>query len=345
LRRQEEQLSPAAPGFGPFRPKSFIEERRDSTESRARRAAMEAFFDQEGIAALLEPSEVPHAVVRVEGFAQNGQAPSYPAFVIAAEHYGRLARLLERRVAPKVELSVAARLDRNDHPGANVIAEIPGADPALRQEIVLIGAHLDSWHGGTGAIDNGVGCAIMMEAARILKVLQLPMRRTVRIALWYAEEGGYLGSIGYVEKHIASLETLERKAGHDAHSVYFNLDNGTGRIRGINLQGNEAVRPMFDTFLAPLRYLGASTLTILNTGGTDHMPFDAAGIPAFQFIQDPIDYENRTVHTSLDLYEAAIENDLQQAAVVVASLVYHVAMRDHRLPRKPAARLGIATGY
>jgi carboxypeptidase Q len=336
LRRQEQQLSPTAPGFGPFRPRSFVDERRESAASRARREAIELFFEQEGIAALLEPSDVPHGVVRVAAFSRNGDARSYPAFVLAAEHYGRLVRLLDRNASPKVELSVRAHLDAEDHRGANVIAEIPGEDPALREQIVLIGAHLDSWHAGTGAIDNGAGCAAMMEAVRILKALELPMRRTVRIALWYAEEGGYLGSIGYVEKHVASLETLEPRAGHAAHSVYFNLDNGTGRIRGINLQGNEAVRPIFDTFLAPLRSLGASTLTTLNTGGTDHMPFDAVGIPAFQFIQDPIDYENRTVHTSLDLYEAAIEEDLQQAAIVVASLVYHVATRDQPLPRKPA---------
>jgi carboxypeptidase Q len=340
LRRQEEQLSPTAPGFGPFRPLSFREERRESAERRALRRSIETFFDGEGIAALLEPSEVAHGVVRVAGFAVRGEAPSYPAFVLSLEHYGRLARLLDRGVPPTIELFVKGRFHAADPHGSNVLAEIVGTDPALTDEIVLVGAHLDSWHGGTGAIDNGAGCAVMMEAMRILASLNVKLRRTVRIALWYAEEGGYLGSIGYVERHLADLDTLTPKPGLSRHSVYLNLDNGTGRIRGINLQGNEAARPILATLLEPFRYLGATTLTTLNTGGTDHMPFDAVGIPAFQFIQDPIDYENRTVHTSLDLYEAAIEDDLKQSAVIVASLAYHLAMRDAMLPRKAASRNG-----
>jgi carboxypeptidase Q len=219
--------------------------------------------------------------------------------------------------------------------GFNVVAEIPGTDPALKSQVVMLGGHLDSWHTGTGATDNGAGVAVAMEAMRILKAIGVQPRRTIRVALWTGEEQDYFGSLGYVEKHFGNLKTVALKPEHAGLSAYFNLDNGSGRIRGVNLQGNEAVRPIFEAWLRPFNYLGATTLTTLNTGGTDHMPFDALGLPGFQFIQDPLNYETRTHHTNLDVYEEALPDDLKQASVIMASFVYHAAMRAEMLPRKP----------
>jgi carboxypeptidase Q len=201
--------------------------------------------------------------------------------------------------------------------------------------VVMLGGHLDSWHTGTGATDNGAGCAVALEAVRILKAIGAQPRRTIRVALWTGEEQDYFGSLGYVQKHFGDYKSMTLKPEHATLAAYFNLDNGSGRIRGVNLQGNEAVRPIFDLWLQPFHYLGAATLTTLNTGGTDHMPFDALGLPGFQFIQDPLNYESRTHHSNLDVYEEAIPDDLKQAAVIMASFVYHAAMRDAMLPRKP----------
>jgi Zn-dependent M28 family amino/carboxypeptidase len=205
----------------------------------------------------------------------------------------------------------------------------------LKDQVVMLGGHFDSWHSGTGATDNGAGSAVAMEALRILKTIGAKPRRTIRLALWTGEEQDYFGSIGYVERHFGDLKTVALKPEHATLAAYFNLDNGAGRIRGVNLQGNEAVRPIFEAWLQPFHYLGATTLTTLNTGGTDHMPFDAIGLPGFQFIQDPLNYGSRTHHSNLDVYEEAIPDDLKQAAVIMASFVYDAAMRDAMLPRKP----------
>lgn len=199
----------------------------------------------------------------------------------------------------------------------------------------MLGGHLDSWHSGTGATDNAAGSAVMMEAVRILKALGVQPRRTIRIALWSGEEQGLLGSIGYVNKHFADLETMELKSEHEKLSGYFNLDNGTGKIRGIYLQGNEGVRPIFEAYMKPFEYLGATTLSARNTGGTDHLSFNWAGLPGFQFIQDPIEYGTRTHHTNMDVSEYVVEGDMKQASVVIATFVYHTAMRDEKLPRMP----------
>jgi Zn-dependent M28 family amino/carboxypeptidase len=215
----------------------------------------------------------------------------------------------------------------------NIIAELPGTDPRIGSEVVMLGAHFDSWHTGTGATDNGAGSVVMMEAMRILKAVGVRPRRTIRLALWDAEEGGHLGSITYVRNHFGDPETMVLKPQHATLAGYFNLDNGTGRIRGVYLQGNEAVRPIFAAWLRPFQALGASTLAIQKVGGTDHLDFSHVGLPAFQFIQDPIDYDTRTHHTNMDVFESIQEADLQQAAVIVASVVYHAAMRDERLPR------------
>jgi Zn-dependent M28 family amino/carboxypeptidase len=200
---------------------------------------------------------------------------------------------------------------------------------------VLLGAHLDSWTFGTGAADNAAGCAVMIEAARILKALDLKMARTVRVGLWSAEEQGLLGSAAYVKEHLADRETMALKPAHAKLSGYFNLDNGTGKVRGVYLQGNDMMRPVFEAWFAPLRDLGVTTVSIRNTGGTDHQSFDAVGIPGFQFIQDPVEYMSRTHHSNMDVYDRLQEGDLMQSAAVVAVAAYHAASRPEMLPRKP----------
>ncbi|HEX3704182.1 MAG TPA: M20/M25/M40 family metallo-hydrolase, partial [Vicinamibacterales bacterium] len=291
------------------------------------------FFATEGVAALIQPSAVAEDV-RVDGFYDQKWHASYPAFVISREHYGRIMRMLDKKILVKVSLSIAARLTDNVE-GFNVVAELPGTDPALKDEVVMLGGHFDSWHSGTGATDNGAGSAVAMEAMRILKTIGVKPRRTIRVALWTGEEQDYFGSVGYIERHFGDPRTMVLKPEHAKLAAYFNLDNGAGRIRGVNLQGNEAVRPIFEEWLKPFNYLGASTLTTLNTGGTDHMAFDALGLPGFQFIQDPLNYETRVHHSNLDVYEEAIPDDLKQASVIMASFAYDAAMRDAMLPRKP----------
>jgi carboxypeptidase Q len=219
--------------------------------------------------------------------------------------------------------------------GYNVIAEIPGTDPALKDELVMLGGHLDSWHGSVGATDNAAGCSVMMEAVRILKALNVQPRRTIRIALWGGEEQGLHGSRNYVRNHFADTANRTSNAAGDKVSVYFNLDNGTGKIRGVYLQGNEAAKPIFTKWFEPFSDLGANTITMQNTGGTDHLAFDAFGIPGFQFIQDQIEYNTRTHHTTMDSYDHLLPEDLKQSATIVASMVYNAAMRDQKIPRKP----------
>jgi len=199
----------------------------------------------------------------------------------------------------------------------------------------MIGAHLDSWAAGTGATDNAAGCAVVMEAMRILKMSGLRTRRTLRVALWSGEEEGLLGSRAYVQEHYADRNTMDLKPGHAKLSAYFNVDNGTGKIRGIYLQGNEAVRPAFEKWIEPFKSQGMTTLSARGTGGTDHVSFDEVGLPGFQFIQDPIEYETRTHHTNMDVFERVQEADLKQMAVVVASFAYETANADELLPRKP----------
>jgi carboxypeptidase Q len=332
LKKQEGQVDPAASGFGSA-PKSYWDEEDEFQKALEKQRDVYDFFAKEGAAALITPSGIAEDV-RTDGFYDHVWHPVYPGFVISREHYGRIVRMIDRKQPVKISLSLSARIvDRVD--GFNVVAELPGVDPALRSEVVMLGGHLDSWHSGTGATDNGAGCAVAIEAMRILKAIDARPRRTVRVALWTGEEQDYFGSVGYVEKHFGVLKTVALKPEHAKLSGYFNLDNGSGRIRGVNLQGNEAARPIFDAWLRPFNYLGAATITTLNTGGTDHMPFDAIGLPGFQFIQDPLNYESRAHHSSLDLYEEALPDDLKQASAILASFVYHAAMRDAMLPRKP----------
>ena len=261
-----------------------------------------------------------------------------PQVVVAAEHYNRMVRQIQNGKIVKLELNLETEFTPAV-PGFNIIAEIPGTD--LKDEVVMIGAHFDSWHGGTGATDNGVGSAVMMEAMRILKVLGKNPRRTIRIGLWAGEEQGLLGSRSYVKRNLgerldktAPFDSIQLKPAAAKFSIYFNMDNGTGKYRGVYMQGNESVRPLFRAWMKPFEKMGASTLTLRNTGATDHVPFDAIGLPGFQFIQDPIEYSSRTHHTSMDVYDKTLEADLKHNAVMTAAFAWQAANRDGLVPRK-----------
>jgi hypothetical protein len=279
------------------------------------------------------------------------EAVGIPALVMAAEHYGRLARLLSRDVPVQLELNIQNKFF-DDVENFNTIAEIPGTDK--KDEIVMVGGHMDSWHAGTGATDNAAGVAVAMEAMRILKALDLKPRRTIRIGLWSGEEQGLFGSKGYVTQHFGvrdrlltagmnpetpeymrPLGKLTLKPEQAKVSAYFNLDNGSGKIRGIYAQENAAVRPIFEKWFEPFSDLGATSVTMRNTTGTDHLSFDAVDIPGFQFIQDPLEYESRTHHSNMDVYERLQKEDLMQASVIMASFLYNAANRDQMMPRKP----------
>ena len=344
------------------------------------------FFSEEGVAAILEPSGrgetgafftlgarvyppagAPPVPPTSETPAGSGSAtgtsavprgispwktdcpPIVPQISVANEHYNRLVRLAQHGSAPRMALELSAEYLSADMKPVNVLAEIPGRDRA--DEIVMLGAHLDSWHSGTGATDNATGCAVVMEAMRILKVLKLEPRRTIRLALWSGEEQGLLGSKAYVAAHFgtppatttsgstksgpAPLAVKDRKPGYEKLSAYYNLDNGGGKIRGIYLQGNEAARPIFRDWLKSFRDLEADTISLSRTGSTDHASFDAIGLPGFQFIQDDLEYRTRTWHGNMDVYDRVVADDLKQAAVVMAAVVYQTAMRDEKIPRKP----------
>jgi len=312
---------------------TFWDEENDWQAGLAAQNAITDFLKSEGIAALVEPSRRPNGVLGVQGFYTFDPNKNVPAFTMAREQYARIVRLTELNIPVKLELN----LQTNTQPSStanNVIAEIPGTDPKLKDEIVLLGGHFDSWHSGTGAIDNGAGCIAVMEAMRILKAIGAKPRRTIRVALWDGEEQSYFGSIGYVQEHYGDPSTIKLKPEHEKLAAYYNLDNGSGKIRGIFLQGNEATRPIFESYFKPFNYLGASTISILNSGGTDHMAFDSVGLPGFQFIQDPLDYDSRIHHTNLDVLEAAIEEDIKINAVIIAAIAYQTAIRDEKLPRK-----------
>jgi carboxypeptidase Q len=280
-------------------------------------------------------------------------AVKVPVVVMAIESYGRVYRLLQAHVPVTIELDVEVKFTGDNEHGYDTIAEIPGTDPNLKDQVVMVGGHLDSWIAGTGATDNGAGTIVAMEVMRILKALNVQPRRTIRIALWTGEEQGLFGSRGYVKEHfgfapplttpdqaalpefLRGTGPLELKPDQKTISGYFNVDNGSGKIRGIYTQENAAVVPIFTQWIAPLKDLGVTTITMRNTGGTDHLSFDAVGIPGFQFIQDDLDYESRTHHSNQDVYERLQPGDLKQAATVEAIFVYNAATRDQMLPRKP----------
>jgi len=293
------------------------------------------FFLDEGVVAVVQNDGRAHdSLVFAEAAgayeAKYPQAP--PSFIVTKEHYDRLLHLIALKQPVRLQVNLRAKQSSGDVDGYNIVAEIPGTTKP--DEVVMVGAHFDSWHTGTGATDNAAGSAVMMEVVRILKTLNLKMDRTVRIGLWAGEEEGLLGSKAYVKEHFGDPKTMKVTTQHAKLSGYFNLDNGSGKIRGVYLQGNDAMRPLFERWLAPFRDLGVSTITIRNTGGTDHLSFDAVGLPGFQFIQDPLDYFTVTHHSNMDVYDHAIPADLIQASAVIASVVYDAATRPEMLPRK-----------
>ena len=339
------------------------QERGNDPEMMARvRARMELaplinqYLIDEGVVATVSISSWNDGIVRVMGGGSRkaGEPVGVPSLVMMAEHYNTVMRALERKEQVKLRLNVDARfIDEANQPGYNTIAEIPGTGPQ-KDEVVMLGAHMDSWHTGSGANDNGAGVAVMMEAMRILKATGAKPNRTIRVALWTGEEQGLIGSQDYVAKHFGKFEEpkdsaerampaffrqskgrLIRTADHGKISAYFNLDNGSGKIRGVYAQENLAVAPIFEEWLKPWHDVGATIVTQRNTGSTDHVSFDAVGIPGFQFVQDQLDYFSHVHHTHLDVQDHAVAADLKQASAIVASFVYNTAMRPGKLPRKP----------
>ncbi len=343
------------PGGGRYRRSPADRER--MLKQREFRKKLDAFLLAEKVAVVIEPSRGDYGTIWVQGGGPWKPADPVPppSLVMGAEAYGRVARLLDRKDEVELEVDVKARFtDEDPLAASNVLAEIPGTDKTKKDEVVLIGAHLDSWQGGTGATDNGVGSATAIEVMRILKALKAAPKRTIRIALWGGEEQGLLGSRAYVAKELASRpeptdakerempEYMRRPTGpltfkpaYAKFAAYFNVDNGAGKIRGIFAQDNAAVAPVFEAWLAPFRDLGATTVTMKRTGGTDHQSFDAVGLPGFQFIQDELDYSTRTHHTNMDVVERVPKPDLMEIAAVWASFAYHAAQRDQMLPRRP----------
>jgi carboxypeptidase Q len=323
----------------PGEPRSFWKEADDWTDELVRYERLMTFFRDEGAAAVLRPSDNDMVLAPQGWYAFMKVIPGVvPSFIISRDQFNRLARMLDTPAPPRLSLSLRAHEDPVDTVGVNVVAELRGTDTTQAAELVMLGGHLDSWIGGTGATDNAAGCAVVMEALRILKAVNAHPRRTIRLALWDGEENSsddYGGSLAYVRKHFASPETMETLPEYERLSAYLNLDNGTGRIRGIYLQGDSAARPIFQSLLEPFRDLGAAHTTIANTGSTDHMSFVGVGLPGFQFIQDPVDYDARTHHTVLDVGDYLLEDDLKQAAVIVASVAYHLATREGLVPRPP----------
>ncbi|MDB4874786.1 MAG: peptidase [Gemmatimonadetes bacterium] len=318
-------------------------------------AQLQKFWKDEGVVALLDRgsdadssaggSELSWYTQRVDGgtiFVQSGggsrdsSAVGLPQITLAVEHYNRMARILAKGVPVKMELNVRTRFyDETTPRGFNVIADIPGTDPALKDEVVLIGAHFDSWHGATGATDNAAGDAAMMEAMRILKTVGARPRRTIRIGLWGGEEEGELGSRAYVLEHLGDPATMQLKPDHAKFSAYYNIDNGTGKIRGVWMQGNAGVAPVFAALTAPVKDLGVDILSPRSVTSTDHLAFDAVGLPGFQFVQERYEYNSRTHHSNMDVVDRVQPADMKQMATVVATMAFLTAQRDAKLPRKP----------
>ena len=282
-------------------------------------------------------------------YKKEAESRMLPQMTIASEDHNRLVRMIQQGITPRMTVNIQAQYHDDDLMGYNTVAEIPGTDPTLKDELVMVGGHMDSWHSSTGATDNAAGTAVAMEAARIILASGLKPRRTIRVALWSGEEQGLIGSREYVKQQFGELKNapafgprdpnapqpeLVKKDNYDKLSAYYNLDNGTGRIRGVYMQGNTMVKPYFEAWLAPFSDLGASTVTILNTGGTDHQSFDRIGLPGFQFIQDEMEYSTRTHHSNQDNYDRLQADDMKQAATIMAAFVYQTAMMDEKLPRK-----------
>jgi len=349
-KRLEEIAGYSIPGITPSR---F--NREEYLKRRELAKAARKFFAEEKVAAVLSEGSHDGGTLGVQdgGSWKTSEPEGVPWVVLTAEHFGRVSRLLEREVPVELEIDVRDRFLNGDPTAWNTVAEIPGTEK--KGEVVMLGAHLDSWQGGTGATDNGAGSVAAMEAVRILETLGVKPRRTIRVALWSGEEQGLLGSHAYVAEHFGSFpytpEELEKpsflrkpsgplsvKPEHAKLAGYFNLDNGTGKVRGIYAEENAGVVPIFESWIKPLRDLGVTTVTMNDTSGTDHVSFDTVGLPGFQFIQDEIEYESRTHHTNMDVYERLQKADLMQASVVIAVFVWQAANRDALLPRKPLPR-------
>lgn len=374
LAQMEEAKPQPMGGGGPrFNP---TEAQRQAMQFNARKLR---FYQEEGVAAMVEPSMgTDSGTIRVMGaslipqaaannanplagmrvYSKNAPA-TIPQLVAESEQYNRLFRLVRQGTMAKMTVDLDVKFFDDDLQGYNTIAEIPGTD--LKDEVVMIGAHLDSWHAGTGASDNGAGVTVVMEAMRILAATGLKPRRTIRVALWTGEEQGLLGSRGYVAKNFATIGNgsddaaframsgerppMNKKPGYEKFSAYYNLDNGTGQIRGINMQGNEQLRPIFREWLMPFKDIKASTVSANSVGGTDHLAFDAVGLPGFQFIQDPIEYGGRTWHTTQDVSDRMLEEDLKRSAVIMAAFAYNTAMMNEKLPRKSESTASIFTDF
>jgi hypothetical protein len=295
-----------------------------------------AFLKEEGALTILGTTPFFPGVIHPSGTYnyKESHPKSLPYFAISPENFGKLKRLVARGIAPKIKFHLDAELYLKPENNVNIIAEIAGSDPKLKDEVVMIGAHFDSWHSASGATDNGAGSAVMMEVMRILKATGLRPKRTIRIALWGGEEQGYLGSLAYAENHYGKVKETTRKNEVEKISAYINMDNGAGQMRGLYLQGNEAVKPIFEEMLAPYEHLDVTNLTIQNTNFTDHDVFDYYKIPGFQIIQDGLNYSTITHHTNLDVLEYVPERDMMINATVIAALVYQIAESDSRLPRE-----------
>jgi len=318
-------------------------------ELQAFQTKLRSFVKDEGVLLTLQATARGESGTLFGGGAQNRMdTTNLPQVSITAEHYNRIARLLEHNVPVKLTFDIKTQFDTSNTDSFNVVAEIPGTTKP--NELVMVGGHFDSWHYGTGATDNGAGSAVAMEVMRILKSLNLKMDRTVRMALWGGEEEGLLGSAAYVKEHFADPAVMKPTTEHNNFSSYFNIDNGTGRIRGIYLQGNEMARPIFEAWFAALKDLTPGVITIRNTGGTDHQSYDRVGLPGFQFIQDPMDYDTRTHHSNMDVYDRIQPADMEQMAIIEAAFVYNAATRPDKFPRKdlppatPAGRGGAGRG-
>jgi hypothetical protein len=339
---------------------------------RARLAALRAqalkMMKEEGVAAIITPSRDggngggtgiifdDNGANLVRSAQVKDNAVTIPNAVMMIEHYNRLARMASAHVPVEVEVNIETKFTGDHEHGFDTVAEIPGTDPKLKDQVVMVGGHLDSWISGTGATDNGAGSIVAMEAVRILKALDLKPKRTIRIALWSGEEEGLYGSTGYVKMHFGTFaEPKDAPAGAPSANsfgaarrgpltttkewvtldAYYNLDNGTGKIRGVYTQGNYGIAPIFAQWIQPLQDLGVTTITNRNTGGTDHLSFDALGLPGFQFIQDPMDYETRTHHSDMDTYDRLHQADLEQSAIIEAIFLWNTSQREAMMPRKP----------
>lgn len=304
------------------------------------------WLERQGVAAILLPARGDDGTIFTDnGYPRTAGVAQVPMVHVSGEHYGRIARILEKGLPVTLALDMA-NTQLPEAESFNIVAEIPGTDPKLKDEVVMLGAHFDSWHAGTGATDNAAGSAVMMEAIRLIKASGLTPRRTIRIGLWTGEEQGLFGSREYVARHLGervfafdtagfkATDTVRALPAYEKHAGYFNVDNGTGRIRGVYLQGNTQVKDAFTQWIAPFRDKGVTTVSAGNTGGTDHQAFDAVGLTGWQFIQDPVDYDTRTHHSNQDVYDRLVPDDMKHNAAVVAGFVWQAAQRGVKLPGK-----------